>query len=396
MWVFYRTYQLNESIFVGSQTWSTTEGVQFKAIIDLMAQLGLKEDRDYTFNKKILEIKFINRKGRIKGCCSAAKKSIEGYTKFDGAWFDEASNWDEEVKNYVMGRCRGKRNDGTLIEPRYRYTGTPPLSPSGWYYNWLVANPTKYVRASTIEGVGKYLSQTFYDQQVSAWGGPDAPLTKIMVYGELPDENSSTSIFRREHTPVSIQVSMGLDCSGGNNGDEAYFTISNGIDILNETAMKEFTQKELLSRAIELIGTYNVKSVRIDATGGYGIGIIESLKDKYPSLSIEGINFGQSAVDKNSYVNARAEMYVNLARRWNDAWGNKYFTERMATILKNNTSGKIQLIEKEQISKAIGHSPDGLDSLALALYNTKEEHTYNINKIPTADLKNMLSGFNIW
>ena len=364
LWTFIRTYKLGEKLFVGSQTWSTTEGVQFKAITDLMDEMGLKEDRDYSYKRDILEIKFKKSKGVIKGCCSAAKKSIEGYTKFSGAWFDEASNWDEEVKNYVMGRCRNaKDKDGNLTDARYRYTGTPPLVPSGWYYRWLKKNPDKYVQASTLEGVGKYLTQTYYDQQVEAWGGKDSPLTRIMVYGELPSEESSNSIFRREHRPQQIEVSMGIDCSGGNNGDETYFIITNGLEILHEETMKEFTFKERNAKALELITRFDVKNTQIDQA--YGAELGEWLEDNTKNVSISVIPFGGKP-KSDRYLNNRAEMYYNLADRW--SFGDKFFSERMATVPIISSSGRLQLIAKEQIKKVIGHSPDGLDALALAMY----------------------------
>lgn len=367
-WVFRRAYELGEKLFVGSQQWSTTRDVQFKAITDLMDMLGLREGIAYEYNKSDLTIKFKNGKGGVlKGVASMAKNAVTGWTKMNGAWFDEAYLWDEDSKNYVMGRCRNCFDaDGNLTDARYRYTGTPPLEPSGWYYTWLTKHPGQYVQASTEESIGKYNAPSFLEQQIEAYGGRSSPLCRIQVFGELPDSQSSASIFRREHKPIEIPVSMGIDVSGGSDGDDAYFTVTNGIDILEEFSMANYTQKELVAKAIALSDKWSVVNRNVDATGGYGIWLIEALNDSnYPT---NGINFGSSAIDSKSYSNARAEMYVNLANRWNDAWGDKYQQERYATAFIMNPSGKLQLIAKEAIKKVIGHSPDGLDSLALAIY----------------------------
>lgn len=370
-WTFYRTYYLKEKIFVGSQQWSTTRDVQFKAIVDLMDMCNIKEGVDYSYDKSRLRIEF-DKGGIIKGIASSARDSVTGYTKFHGAWFDEAYLWDKEQKNYVMGRCRNcYDSEGNLVDARFRYTGTPPLEPSGWYYEWLLKHPDLYVQASTEESIGKYNAPSYLEQQIDAYGGRESPLCRIQVFGELPSPEASSSVFKREHSPRLIPMAMGVDCSGGNNGDACIFIVTDGIKIYDTVELKNFKQSELYAKADELISTYKVKLTRTDNTGGYGIGLTEHLKDG--GNMVEGINFGQQARDGKSYVNARAEMYFNLASVWNDAWGELYRLERYATGTTMSSNGKLQIIAKENIKKVIGHSPDGLDALALALYDDGKE-----------------------
>ena len=355
-----------EKWFAGSQQWGTTKNVQFKAITDLLDMAGLKEDTDYAYNKSELIITFKGSKGIIKGVASMAKNAVTGYTKFNGAWFDESFLWDEDSKNYVMGRCRNCfDNDGNLTDARFRYTGTPPLEPSGWYYGWLCKHPNSYVQASTEESIGKYNAPSYLEQQIEAYGGRNSPLCRIQVFGEMPTAESSLSIFNREHHPVQIPISMGIDVGGGEGGDSAYFFITNGVDILEEFETNTYTQRELVAKAMDLSDKWKVTQRRVDVTGGFGTYLVEALNDaSYPT---EGINFGQKARD-DKYANARAEMYFNLASRWNDDWGDKCKLERYATIFSTNATGKLKLIEKDAIKKVLGHSPDALDAMALACY----------------------------
>ena len=91
-------------------------------------------------------------------------------------------------------------------------------------------------------------------------------------------------------------------------------------------------------------------------------------------MEVIGVNFGEAAEDKKSYANARAEMYFEFA----DAVKNGFYVSSEAareelthtTYLKTKT-GKIQLIEKDEIKALIGRSPDTADSLCLAWYKRK-------------------------
>ena len=374
-------------ILIGSQTFTTTKTVQFKQILEFLDSWNV----EYDYDKSNLILTLPNG-GEIRGTSSAAENSVTGATLYNMAVFDESYLWDNDARLYIEGRCRGIDKSGNLIKPKYRYIGSPPLEPLGWYYDYLKGHPDKVTHSSMWDAEGKTLSREYIESQIEAYGGESSPLCRIQCYGELPDENSSTSIFRREHRPVLIPVSMGVDCSGGEGNDEAYFTITNGIDIIHESSMKDFTQKELLSHSLALIDQYNVIDTKIDTTGGFGTYLAEAITDNHKTVT--KVNFGESAKNNKEYANARAEMYVNCANRWNDSWGDRYQKERLCTGYLMNSSGKLQLIKKEQIKAILGYSPDGLDSLCLALYTDSKN---KVLPLPDRDTTyNILQGFKIW
>ena len=380
-----RVVQEGYRVLIGSQTWSTTATVQFKQIKEFLDSWGVK----YHMNGSAL-ILTLDNGGEIRGCCSSAENSVTGATLYNMAVFDESFLWDNDARLYIEGRCRGLDKEGNLIKPKYRYIGSPPLEPAGWYYDWLVKHPDKQTHSSMWDACGKTLSEEYIRAQIDSYGGETSPLTRIQVYGELPTEDSASSIFRREHHPVAIPVQMGVDCSGGEGNDEAFFTITNGIEILHESSMSKFTQKELLSHSLALIDQYKVECTNIDTTGGFGIYLAEALGDEHKAVS--KVNFGEQAKNSKEYANARAEMYVNCANRWNDAWGDRYHRERAVTGYLMNASGKLQLIKKDIIKDLIGHSPDGLDSLCLALYTDSKNKVLPI-PVNAADI---ISSFKIW
>lgn len=110
----------------------------------------------------------------------------------------------------------------------------------------------------------------------------------------------------------------------------------------------------------------NPDAIFVDA--GRGEGVIDRLKQLGFNNIIE-INFGGSAIDKDRYLNKRAEMWVN-ARNWlmeggslpNDA---DLKTELTAPEYFITEQGKMKLESKENIKEKIGRSTDGADAFAL-------------------------------
>ena len=84
-----------------------------------------------------------------------------------------------------------------------------------------------------------------------------------------------------------------------------------------------------------------------------------------------GINFAQSAYEKERYANARSELYVELANAIKTGLyidDDEIKTQLAFTTIFVNNSGKFQLCKKDDIKELIGHSPDKADSLGLAVY----------------------------
>ena len=326
----------------------------------------------------------------VRGGSSEAPNAVTGATKFDGCWFDESAIFKNESRRYMMGRCRGKRPDGTLIEPKFRYTGSPPLEGhTGWYKDFLTDHQDKCVFASMEEAVGKTISKSYFENQIEIYGGRDNPICQAQVFGKVIDDGIGCYVFNNTcwHTQPQFTgrsiVSMGIDCAGSGR-DFNVFTVIDASQILFIRKVNKASVFEMNSISQELINRYNVEQVAIDCTGGFGSGIADflELNDK---LDVKRVNFGQSATDVGEkgkrgcdlYANARAEMYFRLAQLCRDGF---YIDSKEAELLRElkaqsyfvNKSGKSQIIDKDQIKQIIGHSPDTADSLALAAYLREE------------------------
>jgi hypothetical protein len=143
---------------------------------------------------------------------------------------------------------------------------------------------------------------------------------------------------------------------------------------------KEDITGEIIADAERIIDEYEVGDGRIAVdAGGVGAGVADGLKRK--GYEVEAILFGQSPVmpfeiDPNSkaknttrYANMKARLFWAL-RVWIRANNGKLvkhdgFFELKEVNYKENTSSKVQMESKQELSKRGVASPDCADALAL-------------------------------
>lgn len=103
----------------------------------------------------------------------------------------------------------------------------------------------------------------------------------------------------------------------------------------------------------------------IDATGGYGAGVIDQMKSA--GHSPLGINFSSRATDAR-YFNKRSEMWFEMCN-WVKRGGRLPNIPELVKELSEPQyffhKGMLRLEEKDQIKKRLGKSPDLADALAL-------------------------------
>ncbi|WP_417070812.1 hypothetical protein [Niveibacterium terrae] len=103
----------------------------------------------------------------------------------------------------------------------------------------------------------------------------------------------------------------------------------------------------------------------VDATGGYGVGVIDALRGM--GRDPVEVYFSGKAIDPR-YFNKRSEMYFELAK-WIESGGqlpdDVELAEELAAITYTFQGDKFRLCDKDDIKAAIGRSPDKADALAL-------------------------------
>ena len=146
---------------------------------------------------------------------------------------------------------------------------------------------------------------------------------------------------------------------------------------------------ETANKITSLIKDLKPARVFLDA-GGVGGGVYDILKDRGYAKIVRGVMFGSKAINDDRYHNKRAEMW-DLANDWlKDELpvqlikDDELLDDLCSVNKKYDSSGRLQLEEKDEVKKRIGRSPDKADAFVL----TFAEPVYDDGKIKTIGIEN--------
>lgn len=153
--------------------------------------------------------------------------------------------------------------------------------------------------------------------------------------------------------------------------DSSVITKRKGQKIYGLQEYKGYSTEELAAKVDNEYRTRPFDGVAID-TIGVGAGVYDKCK-AYGLRGLIEANVSMKATDEKVYQNKRSEMYFSLkqfvvrgGKLPNDA---ELKEELLAlTYFYNKTSGKIQLIAKDDLKEELGRSPDKSDSVALHFF----------------------------
>ncbi len=168
-------------------------------------------------------------------------------------------------------------------------------------------------------------------------------------------------------TDNQAPIVMGVDPASS--GDRHPFVIRQGRHLVKVYDYEHMDGTKATHIAIELIKRHNVERVFIDTTKDL------SLYDQLRALGykdvVTKVHFNESPIDKDRFVNKRAEMLYSV-KEWIEDNGvnipddDSLHAELMCIPHEEITAnGKIFFISKKQIIKDYGMSPNIYDSLAL-------------------------------
>ena len=155
--------------------------------------------------------------------------------------------------------------------------------------------------------------------------------------------------------------------------DSTVVTIRSGCKVLYTDSWAKTDLMETTGLIIQKIERFELdpKNVNLDAVG-VGAGVYDRLREQ--KIYVNGIIAGGVPMDKEHYVNSRAEMYDNLRKRFEEGTisipDDQDLIAQLSSIrFKIASDKKLQIISKEDM-KRIYHlkSPDKADSLALCFY----------------------------
>ena len=205
--------------------------------------------------------------------------------------------------------------------------------------------------------------------------GEDHDLVRVRVKGTFPSASSNALL-----GPDDVRESMGRAYKPGMFD---YAAVIVGVDVARQgddssCIARRQGQVVFPLRPMRVpdttlvghqVGLYCVQNEAdacfVDATGGYGAGVIDTMRSTNHD-AIE-VYFNGSASDKQ-YFNKRAEMYFELAK-WVKAGGSlpddPELLEELCAVTYRFQGDKFRLDEKDDVKELIGRSPDKADAVAL-------------------------------
>ena len=149
--------------------------------------------------------------------------------------------------------------------------------------------------------------------------------------------------------------------------DETIIFPRQGLRAFKPVPMRNARSYDIAGRVAAAENNWESNHIAVDATGGYGSGVIDYL-DQGGRQPIE-VHFNGKANDPDRFFNKRSEMWWEMAewikKRGRLPKGVEKLTKELTAPTYSYQNGKLRLEEKEQIKKRLGFSPDRADALAL-------------------------------
>lgn len=259
---------------------------------------------------------------------------------------------------------------GTGKDTQIYITSTPKAAS---YLNNLIMDKLKnnpeeieLIKAKTIDN--SFISEQEYKLMLNSFS--NSTLIRQELEGEMLSEQAENSVlagvyYHKGVDPMPLEgyVNIGIDASGfGKDKSVITYRIGNSWMQKSYATLNGQDCRLEIRRMLQLNPGWKVNGICIDMA--YGESLYENLCQEYEGVDL--INFASKPVD-DQYANIRAEMYFDLVRKIREGMKitDDIEKELNVTLFEFNNSGKLKLVNKDEIKLVLGHSPDQSDSLAL-------------------------------
>lgn len=256
-------------------------------------------------------------------------------------------------------------NPTHLSGPLYRATTTERHL---WHLTEITADPKDPKRTPRV-------SIQWAQDQIDKYGA-DNPWVLVNVFGKFPPASLNALLGPDE---VSMAMSRTMDPSEFKHSqkrlgvdvarfgdDRTVICPRQGLVSFKMVEMRDARSNEIAGRVLHAKAKWGSELEFIDATGGYGAGVIDSMIQN--GGAPHSVQFAGKADDPR-YLNKRAEMWFRMAE-WVKRGGilprdPELQKELTAPTYFFSANGKFQLESKDQVKARLGFSPDKADALCL-------------------------------
>jgi hypothetical protein len=323
-------------------------------------------------------------------------EALQGFHATNLAFIiDEASGIPQVIFEVAEGAMTG---ESTLV-----IMAANPTRTEGYFYDSHHKNRWQWSCYQFNAEESENVSKQWIEEKKRQYG-EDSDVYRVRVKGEFPRQ-SSNAVFSLQEVEDAISREVfddsgaevwGLDVADFGD-DKSVLAKRKGKHFHEITKRSGLTLPDL---AGWLIYEYNNSKRKPAIIFVDAIGIGSSL----PAVCFEkgldivvGVKGSNAASDSEKYHNKRAEWYYNLKELLEDGKipdDDELVGELMAQKYQISSTGKIQLVEKKEIKRELGRSPDSSDACAM----TCERMIYiedGAEDIPEADMMDVTETYGL-
>lgn len=312
---------------------------------------------------------------------------------------DEASGFPTELFEAVIGNLAG---GGAVLA-----TGNPTQT-SGWFFDaffskrrlWSLHHVDSRTTPNAAGGtpIPGLATAQYVREMIDEYGGGDVaraeehPVFAVRVAGNFPTAGSRAVVpmgaLERAQSgwpdakPLPAVLELGVDVARFGE-DDSVIKPRRGLYAFPSIVVHGYDTIEVAGAVFEAIalhehlGEARKPIVKIDASGGYGGGVIDHLMRSGRCIVVPvGAGEGSDVVNSTGgkrFVNRRAELWWAI-REWIDSGGvlprePDLEGELLSVTYDYDVKLRIKVESKDDIKKRLGRSPDRADALALAVWN---------------------------
>jgi hypothetical protein len=234
-------------------------------------------------------------------------------------------------------------------------------------HRWI----TRQIDSRTVAITNKAQLQAWVDDY-----GIDSDFAKVRVLGQFPSGDVNALLTRaevdaamnRHYNPGEYEFAakvLGVDVAR-QGMDDSVIAFRHG-NVCWPLVVTHIPDSVLVAQVVaSKMDEHNPDGVHVDATGGYGAGVIDALRSTMLRSCTEVYFSGKSSDPR--YFNKRSEMAFIMAR-WIKTSGalpkDELLAEELCALTYEFKGDKFKLVDKETIRDEIGRSPDRADALGL-------------------------------
>lgn len=291
--------------------------------------------------------------------------------KYAAVFFDESGGIPKGILKageQVMSNC----SRGWLVQ-----SGNP-ISQDGMLYASVTVLRDQWV-VITITGDPDDASRspridiTWAREQIAKYGRSD-PWVMAYILGQFPPSaiNAILGLEDVEAAQAREMSSRDIDSSEKRIGvdvarfgdDRSYISRRQGLQAVEGYTMRNASGPDLAGKVAQVVHEWGADQIFLDTTGGYGGSPEDSLRQGgFLPISV---NFSSKASD-DKFFNLRSQILWSLAdwvKRGGCLYRSPTLAKELVVITYTFQGGKIRVVEKDQMKKQLGFSPDEADSLA--------------------------------